>query len=170
ETFLKRGQDRANLIHSKSWSNVLLTVPVERIDMNRVDAFNKGILAFITDYLKKFFRFSPLRDLRMTKNLQACLAWIVNENQCDTVVRQEIARTDVLFIPTIISKSECLVVQNFKESFRSATMLYIRPSSTSDACHIKAVTFAYKFPFVRTQSLIRRALGRKPFILTSASI
>src|SRR5215469_6908189 len=46
-------------------------------------------------------------------------------------------------------------------------MLYIRPTRTSDTCHIKAVAFGNEFPLIRTQSLIRRTLGRKPLVLSS---
>jgi len=49
-------------------------------------------------------------------------------------------------------------------------MLYIRPTSASDACDIKAVTFGNEFPFIRTQSLIRRTLRRKPLVLSPAPI
>src|SRR5580698_3074063 len=49
-------------------------------------------------------------------------------------------------------------------------MLSVRPTSTSDACHVKAVTFGYEFPLIRPQSVIRLTLGRKPFVLPSASI
>src|SRR5262244_2146164 len=47
-------------------------------------------------------------------------------------------------------------------------MLYIRPAGASDACHIETVTFGNEFSLIRTQSLMRRALGRKLFVLSTA--
>src|SRR5215469_2206428 len=49
-------------------------------------------------------------------------------------------------------------------------MLYIRPISTSDTCHIKAVTLGNEFPLTRTQSSIRHTSGRKAFVLSSAAV
>jgi len=81
---------------------MLRTVPIERLDMDYVDAFNKGVLTLITNHLKECSSLGPLRDLCVTQDLQTSLAWIINKNQRDTIIRQEISRTDVLLLPPII--------------------------------------------------------------------
>jgi hypothetical protein len=47
---------------------MLRTVPIERLDMDFVDAFNKGVLALITNRLKEFSSLGPLRDLCVTQD------------------------------------------------------------------------------------------------------
>ena len=89
---------------------MLRTVPIERLDMDHIDAFNTGVLPLIANHFKEFFGLGPLCDLCVTQDLQTCLTGIVNKNQCDAIIRQKISRSDVLLVSAIIPKSFCSVV------------------------------------------------------------
>jgi len=48
---------------------MLRTVPIERLDMDYVDAFNKGVLTLIANHPKEFSSLGSLRDLCVPQDL-----------------------------------------------------------------------------------------------------
>lgn len=129
-----------------------IDIPGDHVDAD--GAFNLCQVARILDAIEK--RRVIVNHEAVAPDLQASTAFIVDQEEDDTVVFREIADRDVLLVSSIIGESECVVVKYFEKAHRSAAMLHVRPSLAVGGADEKTVNLGD----IRNEFVIQTLAGR----------
>src|ERR1700730_4085251 len=133
---------------------VLTAIEIPGKHINTDGAFNLCWVVRILDAIEK--RRVIVDHEAVAPEFQASTAFIVDQEEHNTVVCREITGRDVLLVSSIIGESECVVVQYFEKARRSAAMLHMRPSLVVGGTDKKAVNLSDK----RNEFVIQALAGR----------
>ena len=96
-------------------------------------------------------------------------AWIVHQDQRDTIIGGDIANADVLPVAAEIGKAERFLVEYLEEAGRAAAVLHIGPAGLRNRGHVEAVARCDECRLVFAKA-VGRPVALKPFPVLAAAI
>src|SRR5215470_20255461 len=111
-----RLQYDADFFHGETRSNMLLTIPVECLNSNHIDSFRHRLVVWIANSSEPVLRLFSLEDFNTAQNFQSQLSGIVDQDEGDTIVGHQVARTDVLLVSPEVREGEGVVVDHLQKT------------------------------------------------------
>lgn len=136
---------------------MLRAIPIECLKVQQEEAFGQAAIVCELELRRQCGIGGEIAHLDPGIELQPATARIVHQEDRDTVVRRDIAETDILAIAPKIGESECGLVQNLEEAPGAAAMLDIGPAAFRYASQVEAVAAGDKFDFGWSEA-VRRAV------------
>src|SRR5581483_7809149 len=123
------GRERLlNLLCGKTRHDMLLTIPIESLDVNHIHALDRSLVLRMPNLLDPLPCRIAFQYLCAAKNLQTRLSRIIDKYQRDAAVRRQIPAADVLPVADEIRERQRLVIDHLEKTDRTSAMLNVRPS------------------------------------------
>lgn len=129
-----------NLLFGVAGGDVLRAVPIVRLKPKPENRLCPAFVAVIGHECAETLVNTESEPLNMDIYLEPGPSHVVHQKETGPIVGGEIADTYILTIPPVISKGQCLLIDDLEEAGFSSTMLNIRPAGFGDGCDIEAVT------------------------------
>jgi len=146
-----------NLLGGESRHDVLRTIPVKGLDVNYEDALDGGLVSRISESLDPFPGRIALEDFCSPQQLESRLRGIVDKDQCNAVIRRQIAAADVLLVSAKVGEGDGAVVDYLEEAGRAAAILNVRPARGADACYVEALALGQELLLLWAETVARGA-------------